>query len=215
MSYSSCPHNVINAFYHADLLEISERPSMTIHALWLIDDVNILAYGTSTERNIRAVERLHKQCENQTRRYSSTFASTKYELIRLARNPERFNVAAEISITEEAKAPEPVDRVLGIQIDTKEMGPIYRIRRNWSHKCGRSQISHHPLEQVICSSKACTFCGRAPRHRLWINSVASHVRHQRRRGNHNGKNGPHTRENPVGGSWGIRLHWYKYCMQKP
>lgn len=144
LSYSSWPHNVINAFYHADLLEISERPGMTIRAFWLIDDVNILAYRTSTERNIRAMERLHKQCENQARRYSSTFASTKYELICLARNSERLNVAAEITITEEAKAPEPVNRVLGVQIDTKEMGPIYRIRRNW---CGRSQISQHPLKQ--------------------------------------------------------------------
>lgn len=99
-------------------MEICERPGRATSALGLIDDVNLLAYGTSTKENVKTLERVHGQCEVWSRRHGSTFAPKKYELIHLARNPEKFHMAATITIGE-PKAPEADIRKLGIQIDTK------------------------------------------------------------------------------------------------
>ena len=41
------------------MLEIRERSGAATSALELIDDLNVLAYGTCPEENIRTLERLH------------------------------------------------------------------------------------------------------------------------------------------------------------
>lgn len=41
------------------MLEIRERSGTATSALDLIDDVNVLAYGTCPEENTRTLERLH------------------------------------------------------------------------------------------------------------------------------------------------------------
>ena len=100
--YSFCPfiffRSLIGIFNNADLLEICERPGTATSALGFIDDVNILAYGTSTKENVKTLERVHKQCEMWARRHGSTFAPKKYELIHLARNPRKFDMTAAITI---------------------------------------------------------------------------------------------------------------------
>lgn len=111
-------------FYNANLLEICERPGTATSAIGFIDNVNILAYGTSTEGNIKTLERLHINCEAWARRHGSKFAPKKYKLIHFARNPKRFNMAAPITIAGEVNQPKADIRVLGVQLDTKlKLGP--------------------------------------------------------------------------------------------
>lgn len=110
---------ILYFFYNADLLEICKRPGTTTSAMGFIDDVNILAYSTSTEENVKTLERLHKQCEAWACRHGSTFTLKKYKLIHLAKNPKKFNMAATITIAKETMAPKADIRVLGVQIDTK------------------------------------------------------------------------------------------------
>lgn len=89
-----------------------------------IDNVNILAYGTSTEENVKTLERLHKQCKRWALQHGSTFAPKKYELIHFAQNPKKFNMAAAISIAGITKTSKTNIKVLGVQIDTKlKWGP--------------------------------------------------------------------------------------------
>lgn len=110
---------ILYLYYNADLLEICERPGTTTSALSFIDDVNILAYGTSTEENLKTLERVHTQCEAWACRHGSTFTPKKYELTHLAQNSGRFDMAATITIGGETKTPKADIRMLGIQIDTK------------------------------------------------------------------------------------------------
>ena len=65
---------ILYIFYSADLLEICESSGTATSVLGFIDDVNILAYDTSTKENVRTLERLHKKCEAWARRHGSTFA---------------------------------------------------------------------------------------------------------------------------------------------
>ena len=110
---------ILYLFYNADLLEICQRPGTNTSALGFVDDVNVLAYGKSTEENCRTLERIHRKCELWATRHGSVFAPDKYELIHLSRNPKKFNMTATIQIETNLIEPKTDIRVLGLQIDTK------------------------------------------------------------------------------------------------
>lgn len=55
-----------------------------------VDDVNILAYSSSTEANCRTLERVHRACLKWAKRHGAEFAPSKYELIHLAKNFEEI-----------------------------------------------------------------------------------------------------------------------------
>ena len=74
---------ILYLFYNVDLLEICNRSGTNTSAIGFIDDVNILAYSTSTEENCKTLKRLHKKCKRWALKYSSVFASDKYKLIYL------------------------------------------------------------------------------------------------------------------------------------
>lgn len=99
-------------FYNADLLEICDRPGTNTSAMGFMDDVNVLAYSTSTEENCRTLERLHKECERWARKHSSVFAPDKYELIHLAKTPSNFDMTTTISISSETIKPKADVRVM-------------------------------------------------------------------------------------------------------
>ena len=110
---------ILYLFYNADLLEMCERPGSKTSAIGFVDDVNILAYSTSTEENCKTLEKLHRECEKWAKRHGSVFAPQKYELIHFARNPKKFNMTKCVSITGNEVAPKPDIRVLGLQVDTR------------------------------------------------------------------------------------------------
>lgn len=84
-----------------------------------VDDVNILAYSTSTKENCKTLERLHTECERWARKHGAIFAPKKYELIHLARSPKRFAMTATINIANTTLSPKQDIRVLGVQLDTR------------------------------------------------------------------------------------------------
>lgn len=58
-------------FYNADFLDICDRPGTNTSALGFVDDVNVLAYGKSTEENYRTLETIHKKCEKWASRHGA------------------------------------------------------------------------------------------------------------------------------------------------
>ena len=118
---------ILYLFYNADLLEITNRAGVAASSLGFVDDVNILAYGKSTEGNCRTLENMHEKCMKWASRHGSVFAPTKYELIHLSRRPKKFNMQATLTIETNAVTPKPDIRILGLQIDTKlRWGPHVR-----------------------------------------------------------------------------------------
>lgn len=57
-------------------------------ALGFVDNANVVAYGKGTKENLRTLEAFHKECEKWAAK-TAEFTSTKYELIHLARSPNR------------------------------------------------------------------------------------------------------------------------------
>jgi hypothetical protein len=110
---------ILYLFYNADLLDIFEDIRLRTSGSGFVDDVNMLTYSESTERNCKTLERIHKECMKWADTHGVQFAPEKYELLHLTRSPKRFNLAATPRI--EGLQPQTKEsiRVLGIQIDTK------------------------------------------------------------------------------------------------
>ena len=66
--------SILYLFYNTDLLDICKRPGTRTSSLRFIDDVNILAYSTSTEENCRTLEKVHKKCEWWAKKHEAIFA---------------------------------------------------------------------------------------------------------------------------------------------
>ena len=108
---------ILYLFYNADLLKTCSNFGAKTTTLGFVDDVNILAYGTSTEKNCRILEKVHKLCAKWADTHEAEFAPSKYELIHLARNVKKFNMEAMINIEDIVIELKPDIRVLGLQID--------------------------------------------------------------------------------------------------
>ena len=67
---------------------ICNRPGTNAAGMGFVDDVNILAYGKSTEENCKTLQKILNDCERWAARHGSVFAPHKYELIYLAKNPK-------------------------------------------------------------------------------------------------------------------------------
>jgi uncharacterized membrane protein YkvA (DUF1232 family) len=59
-----------------------------------VDDVNILTYGLSTERNCKVLEETHQRCLRWAATHGANFAPEKYEVLYLIRARKKFNLKA-------------------------------------------------------------------------------------------------------------------------
>jgi len=81
-----------------------------------VDDINLLAYGQTTEGNCRQLEVVHDRCLAWAKRYGALFAPEKYALMHFSRR-RRFNMQAPIRLGNIVKKPEETARVLRAWLD--------------------------------------------------------------------------------------------------
>lgn len=110
---------ILFLFFNADLVEICDNLNLTATEVGFVDDINILAYGKSTQTNCNTLRYAHDECIKWARKHGVTFAPDKYELIHLSRTPRRFDMAKSLSIEGEEIAPTQSIKVLGVHIDSK------------------------------------------------------------------------------------------------
>ena len=115
---------ILFLFFISDLLDITNNEALRLSSTGFVDDINILTYGETTERNCRVLERIHRKCEEWAVTHGARFAPEKYELLHLTRAPKRFNLKAVPTLGGVQVETKPSIRVLGIQIDSKlKWGP--------------------------------------------------------------------------------------------
>lgn len=110
---------ILYLFYNADLLDICERPGSKTSGMGFVDNVNILAYSTSTEENCRTFENIHRKCIQWASKHEAIFVSQKYKLIHFAKNLKRFNMKASVHKIHKDINPKVDIRILGVQLNTK------------------------------------------------------------------------------------------------
>src|SRR6187402_1977695 len=109
---------ILFLFYNSELLELCQRPKEGLLAIGFADDVNMLAYSSSTENNCQILEAGHSRCLEWAKRHGMKFAPAKYELIHFAKS-RQFNLKASIRLNGNEKQPSPDVRILGVWLDTK------------------------------------------------------------------------------------------------
>ena len=79
-----------------------------------MDDIHLLAYSKSTERNCQILEKAHRKYARQAAIYSATFAPAKYNLVYLTRKPKKVNLIATVRLGIVSIQLDLVIRVLGL-----------------------------------------------------------------------------------------------------
>ena len=83
---------ILFLLYNEELLQIANRPSLGVHSVGFIDDINLLAYSKSTEQNCATLSQVHDRCLEWAQRHGMAFAPQKYELIHFTTARKRHNL---------------------------------------------------------------------------------------------------------------------------
>jgi hypothetical protein len=111
--------SILYLFYNVDLLKMCNKFEMNTRFFEYIDDVNILIYEKSIEKNCRNLEKMHKLCERWVIRHKLIFVLIKYELIHFIRNSKKLNMTITIKINSNTILSKIDIRILDVQIDTR------------------------------------------------------------------------------------------------
>ena len=85
-------------FYNAGLIEECGKHDSRLDGIGFVDNMNMVAFGRSTEDNCRHLERAHSRCMDWARRYGAKFAPKKYELMHFSRR-RCYNMEAELTVS--------------------------------------------------------------------------------------------------------------------
>lgn len=110
---------ILFLFFIADLLDTVDNGALRVSAVGFVDDINILTYGSSTERNCRVLSETHKKCLRWAETHGAKFAPEKYEVIHLTKAKKKFNLNIAPIIEGIQIDTKNHVRILGVQIDTK------------------------------------------------------------------------------------------------
>jgi exonuclease III len=118
---------ILFLFFIADLLDATNNEELRVSAVGFVDDVNILTYGRSTERNCETLSEIHRNCMQWAETHGAKFAPEKYEVLHLTRARNKFNLKATPVLEGIQINAKTHIRLLGVQIDTKlKWGPHMR-----------------------------------------------------------------------------------------
>lgn len=75
---------ILFLFFNTELLDDCGAQGIKVSTLEFVDDVNLLAYSKSTEKNCRMLTAVHEVCMRWASTHGATFALQKYELMHLS-----------------------------------------------------------------------------------------------------------------------------------
>ena len=115
---------ILFLFFIADLLDTVNNNTLRISTIGFVDDINILTYGLSTERNYKILEETHRKCLHWAATHGANFAPEKYEVMHLTRARKKFNLKAAPIFDGIRPTAKDHIRILGVQVDMKlKWGP--------------------------------------------------------------------------------------------
>ena len=109
---------ILYLFYNANLLEKLENKGLYTSAIGFINDINIVTYSLTTQRNCEVLQCIHRECETWAKRHGSSFNPQKYDLIYFTRRPRRHAINADLLIQGQRITPSADIRVLGVRLNT-------------------------------------------------------------------------------------------------
>ena len=105
---------ILFLFFNAPLIEGYKRLGLLVQTGGFVDDIHLLAYSKSTERNCQILEKAHRECARWAATYSATFVPAKYNLVHLTRKSKKMNFTATVKLGIVSIQPDLVIKVLGL-----------------------------------------------------------------------------------------------------
>jgi Reverse transcriptase (RNA-dependent DNA polymerase) len=109
---------ILYLFYNANLLEKLKNKGLCTSIAGFMDNINILIFGLTTQRNCNVLQRIHLKYETWAKRHGSKFNPQKYDLIHFTRRPRRYNMDASLTIKGQQINPSADIRILGVRLDS-------------------------------------------------------------------------------------------------
>ena len=119
---------ILFLFFNIPLIKGYKRLGLLVQTGGFVDDIHLLAYSKSIERNYQILEKAYRKYARQAAIYSATFAPTKYNLVHLTRKPKKVNFTATVRLGTVSIQLDLVIRVLGLQVDTKMRQGLYLVK---------------------------------------------------------------------------------------
>jgi hypothetical protein len=109
---------ILFLFYNGPLLESLQLPHQRVTPIGFADDINLLAYGPSTQLNCQALQLAHEKCLQWANTHGMKFAPDKYTLTHFTKR-RTFDTTTPVQIGSTEIYPSPTTKVLGLLLDSK------------------------------------------------------------------------------------------------
>ena len=108
---------ILYLFYNADLLDKCQDISISTDPIGFVDDINILTFSQSIEKNCRNLESVYRKCTNWAQTHGSKFNSEKSELIHFIGKKRYISKENSINLNGTIIKPAKTIKILGAFLD--------------------------------------------------------------------------------------------------
>jgi hypothetical protein len=105
-------------FYNADLVDLCNSLDLPTTCIGFVDDMNILAFGMSTEETCTSLNEIHICCLRCAKMHWASFAPEKYALVHFPKKKRQIPTTP-LHLATTSLHPSPHARVLGLILDSK------------------------------------------------------------------------------------------------
>ena len=119
ISQNSSFFSMLYLFYNADLLKSCENVRLRFSVIEFVNDINILTYNESTERNCEMLEKTWKKVVEWAEKHDFKFNKRKHELIHFSRTFKRYNMNANMMLKKHRISANTDLRILKVQLNFK------------------------------------------------------------------------------------------------
>ena len=119
ISQNSSFFSMLYLFYNVNLLKSCENVRLRFSVIEFVNDINILTYSESTERNCEMLEKTWKKVVEWAERHDFKFNERKHELIHFLRIFKRYNMNVNMMLKKHRISVNIDLRILKIQLNFK------------------------------------------------------------------------------------------------
>ena len=119
ISQNSSFFSMLYLFYNANLLKSCKNVKLCLNVTEFVNDINILMYNESTERNCEMLKKTWKKVAEWTEKHDFKFNERKHELIHFSKIFKKYNMNINITLRKHRVSANIDLKILKIQLNFK------------------------------------------------------------------------------------------------
>ena len=119
ISQNSSFFSMLYLFYNANLLKSCKNVKLRFNVIEFVNDINILMYSESTERNCEMLKKTWKKVVEWTKKHDFKFNKQKHELIHFSKIFKKYNMNVNMTLKKHRINASTDFKILKIQLNFK------------------------------------------------------------------------------------------------